>query len=259
MEQDLSNCSDERHRIDRDTHDLALIFLSDFYIGERSIYRIKPKQQLWIRYATEGEIRDNRYFSALSWRAVVSDAIREGRRLEMMQADTPDRLRQLFPPAIMRELAINAKAPATPVPVVKLYHPESQAMMILTRSRCRGHAVDALHNVSGIGPVYQPIWIADIMRLNTMLGLRFVRDTHFQPALPISCYIEAAGRIGRILDGAELSRFPFREPRPRLLIPEPSATLRKLFDAQFRDHPLRGRLRDFTVYEELFSTRTGSP
>ncbi|QIX21311.1 hypothetical protein FOB41_09265 [Agrobacterium pusense] len=102
----MSNCSDERHRIDRDTHDLALIFLSDFYIGERSIYRIKPKQQLWIRYATEGEIRDNRYFSALSWRAVVSDAIREGRRLEMMQADTPDRLRQLFPPAIMRELEV---------------------------------------------------------------------------------------------------------------------------------------------------------
>ena len=54
--------------------------------------------------------------------------------------------------------------------------------MILTRSRCQGHAIDALHNLSSIGPVYQPIWIADIMQLNTMLGLRLIRDTHFQPA-----------------------------------------------------------------------------
>lgn len=256
MGQDLTYQGDERHWIDRDTLDLALLFRSDFYIGERSIYRIKPKQQLWIRYATEGEIRENSYFSALSWRAVVSDAIREGRRLEMMQADTPGRLRQLFPPAIMHRLAINVKAAANPVPVAKLYHLESQAMMIVTRSRCQGHAVDALHNLSGIGPVFQPIWIADIMRLKTMLGLRLIRDTHFQPALPISCYIEAAGRTGRILDGVELSRFSFRETRPRLPIPEPSATVRKLFEAQFRGHPLCSQLRDITVYDDLFSSRT---
>lgn len=252
MEQHEGHHECERHRIDRDTHDLALLYLSDFYIGENSIYRIKPKQQLWIRYATEGEIRDDSYSSALSWRAMVSDAVEDGRRLEMMQADAPGRLRQLFPPAIVRELAMNAKAPINPVPVVRLYHPESQAVMILTRSRFRGHAVDALHNLSSVGPVYQPIWIADIMRLNTMLGLRLDRDTRFQPTLPISCFIEAAGRTGRMLDGVQLARFAFSESRPRLPIPAPCSIVRKLFEAQFPGHPLRSQLCDITIYADLF-------
>lgn len=236
--------------LDADTVDLALLFMSDFHIGNTSIHKLKSKKPFWVKYLLDGQIRDQTFLSTFSWRAILLFAIEDRKHLAVLDMDEPKRLRQLFPPDIMRKLAENAKAGGDPRPVLKLYHPESGAVVIITRSRCRGHAVDALHNLSGIGPVFQPVWISALMRLNAMIGLRLVRDAAFAPTMPISGYIKAAAKTGKIVNETELPTFPVAGTADKLPAPEPIALVQEIFDAQCRKNPILKQIRGRTIYDD---------
>jgi hypothetical protein len=178
--------------------DLALLLASDFHIGDTSILRLKSKRPFWVKYFTNGRLHERHFRSALSWRALMMAVIEERQQFLVLQMDERRRLRQMFPPEVMGKLAANAERCGDMLPVVRLYHPDSLATVIITRGRCRGHAVDALHNLSGVGPVFHPIWIADLMRLNSMIGLRLVRDSSFKPRCSIHDYLTAASSGGAL-------------------------------------------------------------
>jgi hypothetical protein len=244
MQQDKQG-NDHHDKLSDEIIDLALLLQSDFHIGTTSIHQRKSKKPFWVEYLLDGQIRDQTLLSARSWRALMLLAIIDRRHLSILEMDEPKRLKQMLPPEIMQKLAENAKLGGDIRPVVKLYHPASNAAVIITRSRCKGHAVDALHNLSSIGPLFQPVWISDLMRLNAMIGLRLVRDSSFGASLPISAYLEAAAKAGRLIDEPELLGFTITGQVVPLPSPEPTLLVQKMFDAQCRKWPaleeLRGR------------------
>ncbi|MNL02419.1 hypothetical protein D3C87_1229270 [compost metagenome] len=172
--------------------------------------------------------------------------------------DEPGRYRQMLPKTLLRRLQWHARSNANFPPVAKLYVPNSKAVMLLTRSRLCGHAADVLHNLTDGGPVFQPLWISDIMALRPMLGTDLVRDLTFAPTLPISAYLEAAAMTGRIVEELELSGLPLTGSIPRLATQPSSKAVRSVFDQACRENPAFERVRSRTIYEDYsFPTETG--
>ncbi|NTI62359.1 DUF2958 domain-containing protein [Agrobacterium rhizogenes] len=230
--------------------DLALLFMSDLHINGRSLYRIQGGRPFWVRYEADGRIQERSYFSALSWRALMLFALEDCREFKVLEMDEPGRLAELFPEAVMRQLEENAEARRNIVPVLKLVDPKGQATVIVTRSRCNGHAVDVLHNLDNGRPVFQAVWVSDLLRLDAKIGMKLIRDESFAQTMPISAHIEAAALTGRIAGEDEISVLPLTGRVPRLRLPEPAATVQRIFDHQCRKYPALEQLRGRTIHED---------
>lgn len=175
--------------------DLAMLFATALYAGSERLYKIKRKgTSLNLRYEVDGELYQRSYLSALSWRAILLFALTEGKSVTVHEMDQLGRYRRLFPNTLLRRLQWHARPNANFPPVARLYDPLGKTVMLLTRSRVCGHAVDALHNLTDGGPVFQPLWISDIMAFRPMLGIELVRGEAFSATMPISAYLEAALR-----------------------------------------------------------------
>lgn len=231
--------------------DLALLFMTDLHVGSQRLYKQKRKgTSLNLRYEIDGEVHRRSYMTALSWRAILLFELIEGKAVTVHEMDLPGRYRRLFPQTLLRRLYWHARPNANFCPVARLYDPNDRAVMLLTRSRVCGHAVDALHNLSYCGPVFQPLWISDIMALRPLLGIELIRDEGFAPALPISAYLEAAAMTGRIVEEPELAGLPLTGHVAPLAIPPSSKAVRSIFDQACRERPALEKLRDRTIYED---------
>ncbi|UXT41645.1 DUF2958 domain-containing protein [Agrobacterium tumefaciens] len=231
--------------------DLAMLFRTDLHVGSERLYKIKRKgTSLNLRYEIDGEMHQRSYLSALSWRAILLFALTEGKTATVHEMDEPGRYRQMFPKTLLRRLQWHARSNANFPPVAKLYEPNGKAVMLLTRSRLCGHAVDALHNLTDGGPVFQPLWISDIMALRPMLGIDLVRDQTFSPTLPTSAYLEAAAITGRIVEEPELACLSLKGDVPRLVTSPSSKAVRSIFDQACRENPALEALRGVTIYDD---------
>lgn len=240
-----------RNWIEQAQIDLAILFSTDLYVGSERSYKIKRKgTSLNLSYEIDGELHHRSYLSALSWRAILLFALTEGKIVTVHEMDHPGRYRRLFPNTLLRRLHWHARSNANFPPVARFYDPNGRAVMLLTRSRLCSHAVDALHNLTDAGPVFQPLWISDIMALRPMLGIEFVRDEPFSATMPISAYLEAAATTGRIVDEPELLRMRLTGDVSRLAPPPSSKAIRSIFDQQCRENPVLEKLRNRTIYED---------
>lgn len=231
--------------------DLAMLFKTDLHVGSERLYKIKRKgTSLNLRYEIDGEMHRRSYLSALSWRAILLFALTEGKTATVHEMDEPGRYRQMFPKTLLRRLQWYARPNANFPPVAKLYEPNGKAVLLLTRSRLCGHAVDALHNLSDDGPVFQSLWVSDIMALRPMLGIDLVRDEAFSATMPISAYLEAAAMTGRIFDEPELAELPLTDHVSRLATPPSSKAVRSVFDQACRENPALEALRGLSIYDD---------
>lgn len=231
--------------------DLAMLFMTDLHVGSERLYKIKRKgTSLNLRYEVDGELHQRSYLSALSWRAILLFALTEGKVVTVHEMDEPARYRRLVPNTLLRRLHWHARPNASFPPVARLYDPNGNAVVLLTRSRLCGHAVDALHNLSDGGPVFQPLWISDIMALRPMLGIDLVRDETFTATLPISAYLEAAAITGRIVYEPELLGMRLTGDVSRLAPPPSSKATRSIFDQRCRENSALEKLRNRTIYED---------
>ncbi|MGP2493535.1 hypothetical protein ACTDI4_18130 [Mesorhizobium sp. PUT5] len=137
--------------------DLALLFTTGFYIGDTPIQRLKtPRSKpFWVRYEIDGWVQDRTYLSVMSWRALMLYALLDRKTATVHEMDERGRLARLFPAEVKVRLNWNANARRDLLPVARFYDPNGSAELILTRSRCFGHAVDVLHNLTEAGPVFQ--------------------------------------------------------------------------------------------------------
>lgn len=239
--------------------DLARLFMTDLHVGSERLYKIKRKgTALNLSYEVNGEIFHRSYLSALSWRAILLFALTEGKAVTVHEMDQPNRYRRLFPNTLLRRLHWHARPNANFRPVARLYDPNSKAVMLLTRSRLCGHAVDALHNLSDGGPVFQPLWISDIMALRPMLGIEFIRDETFSASMPISAYLEAAAMTGGIVEEPELADLPLTGNVSRLAAPPSSKAVASVFDQARREHPALAGLRSRTIYDDYLLYRSNA-
>ena len=231
--------------------DLALLFMTDLHVGAERLYKIKRKgTSLNLLYEIDGETHRRSYLSALSWRAILLFALTEGKAVTVHEMDQPSRYRRLFPNTLLRRLQWHARPDANFPPVARLYDPNGSAVMLLTRSRLCGHAVDALHNLTGAGPVFQPLWISDIMALRPLLGIELVRDEAFSATMPISAYLEAATMTGRIVEEPELADLPLTGCVSRLPIPPSSKAVRSVFDQACRENPTMAIQYGRMIYDD---------
>lgn len=239
--------------------DLALLFATDLHIGSKWLYKVKRRgTALNLRYDIDGVFHQRSYLSALSWRAIMLFALSDSKTVSVHEMDQPGRYRQLFPKTLLRRLQWHAKPSANFPPVTRLYDPRGSAVMLLTRSRLCGHAVDALHNLTDGGPVFQPLWISDIIALRPMLGIELVRDETFAPTMPISAYIEAAAMSGRIVDEPETCSLSITHITPLPNAPPALRAVDSVFDAACREDPSMTKLRGRTIYEDYsFPASTG--
>ncbi|MCZ7850676.1 DUF2958 domain-containing protein [Agrobacterium salinitolerans] len=231
--------------------DLAMLFMTDLHVGAERLYKIKRKgTSLSLRYEIDGEMHQRSYLSAVSWRAILLFALTEGKNVAVHEMDQAGRYRRVFPKTLLRRLQWHARPNANFPPVVRLYEPNGKAVMLLTRSRLCGHAVDALHNLSDGGPVFQPLWISDIMALRPMLGIELVRDETFSAPMPVNAYLEATAMTGRIVEEPELSGLPLTGTIPRLATPPSSKAVQSIFNQQCLENSALEKLRDRTIYED---------
>ncbi len=239
--------------------DLAMLFMTDLHVGSERLYKMKRKgTSLNLRYEIDGEMHQRSYLSALSWRAIMLFALTEGKTVTVHEIDLPGRYRRLFPQTLLRRLQWHAQPNANFPPVARLYDPNGSSVMLLTRSRVCGHAVDALHNLTDDGPVFQPLWISDITALRPMLGITFVRDETFSTTMPISVYLEAAAITGRIIEEPQLAELSMTGNAPQLVTRPSSKAVRSVFDQACRENPAFEKLRSRTIYEDYsFPTETG--
>lgn len=231
--------------------DLAMLFMTDLHVGSERLYKVKRRgTSLNLRYEIDGVMHQRSYLSALSWRAILLFALTEGKTVTVHEMDQPGRYRRLFPKTMLRRLQWHARPNANFPPVARLYDPNSKAVMLLTRNRVCGHAVDALHNLTDGGPVFQPLWISDIMALRPMLGIELVRDEAFSATMPISAYMEAAAITGRILEDPELSALPLTGEVPQFSSPSSSKAVCSIFDQTCRENPALEKLRGRSIYDD---------
>lgn len=243
--------SDHSEKPTQQQIDLALLFMTDLYVGSGRLYKIKRKgTSLNLRYEIDGKLHDRNYLSALSWRAILLFALSEGKTVAVHEMDQPGRYRQLFPKTLLRRLAWHARPDANFPPVARLYDTTGKTVMLLTRSRLCGHAVDALHDFIDVGPVFHPLWISDIMALRPMLGIELARDEAFSATMPISAYLEAAAISGRIVEERDLAELPLTGHAPRLKAPPSAKAVASVFDQVCREHPAMAALRSRTIYED---------
>ncbi len=231
--------------------DLAILFMTDLHVGSERLYKIKRKgMSLNLRYEIEGQMHERSYLSALSWRAILLFALTEGKGVTVHEMDQPGRYQRLFPKTLLRRLGWHARPNANFPPVARLYDPDGKFVMLLTRSRAYGHAVDALHNLTDGGPMFQPLWISDIIALRPMLGIELVRDETFSATVPISMYLEAAAMTGRLVDELELVGSRVTRNIPRLAAPPSSKAIRSVFDQQCQENSVLEMLRNRTIYDD---------
>lgn len=231
--------------------DLALLFQTDLYVGQTAFTATKGRRtSLNLRYTIDGVTYQRRYLSPLSWRAVVMFALLERRTITVHDLDQPGRLRSLFPNTLLRRLGWHARPNANFPPVARLYDPSGNTVMLLTRSRLGGHAVDALHNLSKGGPVFQPLWISDIMALRPRHGIDIVLDETFTAASPISLYINAAAKTGLIVDPRELPELDLSDTAKPLALPRPAPTVSRIFEQQSCQYLQLKQLRGRTIYDD---------
>lgn len=231
--------------------DLAMLFMTDLHVGSERLYKIKRKgTSLSLRYEIDGETHQRSYLSALSWRAILLFALTEGKDITVHEMDEPGRYRQMLPKTLLRRLQWHARPNANFPPVARLCDPNGSSVMLLTRSRLCGHAVDALHNLTDGGPVFQPLWISDIMALRPMLGVELIRDEAFSANTPISAYLEAAAMTRRIVEEPELSALPLTGNVSRLATQPSSKAVRSVFDQACRENPALEVLRGVTIYDD---------
>ena len=245
-QQEVTNRTPTQEQID-----LALLFGTDLHVGSERLYQIKRKgASLNLLYEIDGELHRRSYLSALSWRAILLFALSEGKTVTVHDMDQPGRYRRLFPGTLLRRLQWHARPKANFPPVARLYDPNGNAVMLLTRSRLCGHAADALHNLSDGGPVFQPLWISDIMALRPLLGIDLVRDEAFSATMPVRAYLEAAAMTGAIVEEPELSEMRLTGNVWRLTAQPSSKAVRSIFDQQCRENPALETLRNCTIYED---------
>lgn len=246
---------DNRGWIEQAQIDLALLFSTDLHVGSERLYKIKRKgTSLNLRYEVDGEIFHRSYLSALSWRATLLFALTEGKSVTVYEMDEPGRYRRLFPQTLLRRLQWHARPMANFPPVARLYDPNGNTVILLTRSRLCGHAVDALHNLSDAGPVFQPLWISDIVALRPMLGIELVRDEAFSAIMPINAYLEAAAMTGQIVEEPQLCDLTLTGRMPQLVTPPPSKAVSSIFDHHQRIHLSSEKLQTRTIYSDYDST-----
>ena len=239
--------------------DLAMLFMTDLHVGSERLYKIKQKgTSLNLSYEIDDELHHRSYLSALSWRAILLFALSDGKAVTLHEMDQPGRHRRLFPNTLFRRLQWHARPDANFPPVARLYDPNGNAVMLLTRSRLCGHAVDALHNLTDAGPVFQPLWISDIMALRPMLGIDLMRDETFSASMPISAYLEAAAMTGRIVEEPELAELPLTGNVSRLAAPPSSKAVASVFDQARREHPALAGLRSRTIYDDYLLYRSNA-
>lgn len=239
--------------------DLALLFTTDLHVESERFYKIKRKgTSLNLRYEIDGEMQQRNYLSALSWRAIMLFALTEGKNVTVHEMDLPGRYRQMFPKTLLRRFQWHTRQDGNFPPVARLYDPNGSTVMLLTRSRVCGQAVDALHNLTDGGPVFQPLWISDIMALRPMLGIEFVRDETFSASTPISAYLEAAAITGGIVEEPELFSLPLTGHVPQLVSPPPSKAVRSMLEQARRETPMLPMLRDRTIYEDYSFSDTAA-
>ncbi len=249
--------NDNHAKANQSLSDLALLFTTDLYVGSLPLYKQKTKNtSLDLVYEIDGVVHRRSYLSALSWRAIMLFAFNDGKTVTVHEVDKPGRYRKLFPQTLLRRLRWHARANSDFTPVARLFDPKGTSVLLLTRSRFCSHAVDVLHNLADCGPVFQSLWIADIMALRPMLGIDLVRDEKFSTSIPISSYIRAAAKTGRIVDEKELLELDLSLALPSLPLLGPTAAISRIFDRQCIDHPQLQQLRGRTLYEDYsFSHR----
>lgn len=235
--------------------DLALLFKTELHVGSLPFYKQRARRSsLDMIYEIDGIFNRRSYMSPLSWRATIMFALNGSKTVNFLEIDRPVRYQRLFPRTLMRRLCWHARPNADFPPVAHLYDQNRQYVMLLTRSRLCDHAVDALHNLTEGMPVFQPLWIADIMALRPMLDIEFVRDETFSATTPIGAYLEAAAMTGRIVEEPELRSLPLIGGVHRLAIPPSSEVVRRIFWQECRENPALSNLRDRSIYEDYSST-----
>ena len=232
-----------------EVRDLALLFLTDLHIGGKSIHKLRAKRPFRVRYEIDGHVRDQAFLSSLSWRAVMLFALEEGKCLTVHEMDETGRLAKTFPAHIMARLAENARNGGDVIPTLRLVDPERGALAVVARSRGRGHAVDVLHNLGG-SPIFQPLWISDLLRLDTLIGIKLVRDDVFTPTMPISAYLEAAAMTGKIVAEPELAVMQLTGLVSQLPQPRPLPVVQAMFEERCRTFPALAKFRERTIYDE---------
>lgn len=246
-------------RIQQARIDLALLFMTDLHIGAKRLYEIKRKgTTLNLQFDVDGDMRWRSYNSALSWRITMLLALTENRTVTIHEMDYPERYRRMFPPTLLRRLQWHARPKADFPPVARFYDPHGKTVLLVTRSRFCGHAVDTLHNLTDGGPVFQPLWISDIMALRPMLGIGLVRDDTFSASLPISTYLEAAGTHGQIVEEPELSSMPLTGSIAPLAMPLSSRSVATIFQQECHHNPALAKLQGRSIYEDYALGTGGS-
>ncbi|PZU19393.1 MAG: hypothetical protein DI589_21410 [Shinella sp.] len=231
--------------------DLTLLFAHELFIGGVPLHHLRGrKTPFWIKYEIDGVVKHHKFASVLSWRATMLFAFQAGQTIHMREMDEEGRLNRVFPAETLKRLNANALAGENPVPVLKLIDPNGPTKILITRTRLRGHAVDALHNISDGGPVFQSLWIADLLRLRSKIGIDLIPDADFSLQMPINTYRAISTKTGKIPDEAELSGADVDGNIPLLSSPPAAPSTRKVidwYDAQKTDiEPQRKRV----VYED---------
>lgn len=246
-------------RIEQARIDLALLFTTDLYVGPKRLHEMKRKgTTLNLQFDVDGDMRWRSYNSALSWRITMLLALTETRTVTIHEMDQPGRYRRMFPATLLRRLQWHAKPKADFPPVARFYDPHGKAVLLVTRSRFCGHAVDALHNLTEGGPVFQPLWISDIMALRPMLDIGLVRDDTFSASMPISTYLEAAGIHGQIVDEAELLSMSLNGSVAPLPVPPSSRSVAAIFQQECHHNPALAKLQGRSIYEDYALGAGGS-
>lgn len=238
-------------RIEQARIDLALLFTTDLHVGSKRPHEMKRKgTTLNLQFDVDGDMRWRSYNSALSWRITMLLALTENRTVTIHEMDQPGRYRRMFPATLLRRLQWHARPKADFPPVARFYDPHGKTVLLVTRSRFCGHAVDTLHNLTDGGPVFQPLWISDIMALRPMLGIGLIRDSAFTATMPISAYLEAAGAQGRIVEEPELSRLSLTGTVTPLALPPSSRSVAAIFQQECQHNPALAACRSRSVYSD---------
>lgn len=246
-------------RIEQARIDLALLFMTDLHVGGERLHKIKRKgTALNLQFDVDGDMRWRNYNSALSWRITMLLALTENRIVTIHEMDQPGRYRQMFPNTLLRRLQWHARPKADFPPVARFYDPHGKSVLLVTRSRLCGHGVDTLHNLTAGGPVFQSLWIADIMALRPMLGIGLVRDHSFTATMPISAYLEAAGAHGQIVEEPALSPLRYAGSMTRLAVPPASQSVATIFRQECHQNPALAKLQGRSIYEDYALDAGGS-
>ena len=243
-------------RIERARIDLALLFRTDLHVGAKRLYEIKRKgTTLNLQFDVDGDMRWRSYNSALSWRITMLLALIENRTVTIHEMDQPGRYRRMFPNTLLRRLQWHARPNADFPPVARFHDPHGKAVLLVTRSRFCGHAVDVLHNLTDGVSMFQPLWLSDIMALRPMLGIGLVRDDTFSASMPISAYLEAAGTHGRIVEEPELSSMSLTGTVMPLAAPPPSRSVAAIFQQECHHNPALAKLQGRSIYDDYSFAR----